>query len=129
MQRLEKACCSLQKMARLLSAIITWNAEETSWCNKEFILWKSSAFNNMGLVAIQQILFPIISMKMCLIISERKTDLLIPVTSIYLITQFGTSWKRYSTRNYRDMKTAMSYVWDRLTKKSSIIQSTNGGCH
>ena len=52
---------------------------------------KSSLFNNMGLDAIQQILLPIISVKMSLIISERKTDLLIPVTSIYLIMQFGTS--------------------------------------
>ena len=52
---------------------------------------KSSLFNNMGLVAIQQILLPIISTKMSLIISERKADFQIPVTSIYLIMQFGTS--------------------------------------
>ena len=50
---------------------------------------KGSLFNNMGFVATQQILFPIISMKMSMIISERKSDLLIPVTSIYLIMQFG----------------------------------------
>ena len=40
----------------------------------------------------------VISMKMFLIISERNTNLLIPVTSVYLILQFGTSWKRYSAR-------------------------------
>ena len=50
---------------------------------------KSSLFNNMGLVATQQILLPIISMKMSLVISERKIDLLIPVTSIYLIWNLG----------------------------------------
>ena len=66
---------------------------------------KSSLFNNMWLVVTQQILLPIISMKMSLIISERNTDLLIPVTSIYLIMQFGTSGKRYSTRTSSDMKT------------------------
>ena len=52
---------------------------------------KISLFNNIGLVATQQILLPIISMKMPLIISERKTDLLIHVTSINLIMQFGAS--------------------------------------
>ena len=51
---------------------------------------KSSLFNNMGLAATQLILLPIISMKMPLIRSERKTDLLIPVTSVYLIMQLGT---------------------------------------
>ena len=67
---------------------------------------KSSLFNNMWLFATQQIRLPIILMKMSLIISERNTDLLIPVTSIYLIMQFGTSWKRYSTRTWIDMKTS-----------------------
>ena len=51
---------------------------------------KSSLFNNIRPVAIQLILLPIISMKMSLIISEGKIDLLIRVTSIYLIMQFGT---------------------------------------
>ena len=50
---------------------------------------KISLFNNIGLVATQQILLPIISMKMPLIISERKSDLLIPVTSICLICNLG----------------------------------------
>ena len=55
-------------MVRLLMAIITWNAEETCLCNKEFILWKkSSLFNNVGLFATQQILLPIMSTKMSLI--------------------------------------------------------------
>ena len=52
---------------------------------------KSALFNNMGPVTTQQILLPIISMKMLLIISERKTDLLIFVNSIYLVIQFGAS--------------------------------------
>ena len=59
-------------MVLLLMTIITWNSEETSLCNKEFI---TSLFNNMGLVSTQQILLSI--------------DLLIPVTSIYLVMQFG----------------------------------------
>ena len=76
----------------------------------------------MWLAAAQQTLLAIISMKMFLIISERNTDLLIPVTSIYLIMQFGTSGKRYSTRTSSDMNTskvfsaAMSYAWDKLKK-------------
>ena len=65
---------------------------------RSFSCEKSPLFSNMRLVATQQILLPIISMKMSLIISERKTDLQIPVTSIYLIMWFGTSRKRYSTR-------------------------------
>ena len=47
----------------------------------------------MRLVATQQILLTIISMKMPLIISERESDLQIPVTSIYLIMEFGTPQK------------------------------------
>ena len=34
-------------------------------------------------------------------------------------------------KQYEDIEglsAAMSYAWDRLKKKSSIIQSTNGGC-
>ena len=50
---------------------------------------KSSLFNNMRLFATQQILLPIISIKISLIISERKADLLIPVTSICLICDLG----------------------------------------
>ena len=38
----------------------------------------------MGLVSTQQILFPVILMKMFLIISEKKIDLLVLVTSINL---------------------------------------------
>ena len=60
-------------------------------------MWKKVHYSMMWLVATQQILLSIIPMKMSLIISERNTDLLIPATSIYLIMQFGTSWKRYST--------------------------------
>ena len=59
-------------MVLLLMTIITWNSEETSLCNKEFI---TSLFNNMGLVSTQQILLSI--------------DLLIPVTSIYLVMHLG----------------------------------------
>ena len=95
---------------------------------------KGSLFKNMTLVATQQILLPTISMKMSLIISQSKTGLLIPVTSIYLIMQFGTSYKRYSTRSYTDMKTpkvlqqqCRMYGIDGQ-KNLSIIQSTNGGC-
>ena len=43
----------------------------------------------MGFVARQQILLLVISMKISLIITERKTDVLIPVTSIFLIMQLG----------------------------------------
>ena len=50
---------------------------------------KSSLFNDMGLFATQQILLPIISIKMSLIISEKTTDLLTPVTSICLICDLG----------------------------------------
>ena len=46
---------------------------------------ESSLFKNMRLVTTQQILLPIISMKMSQIISESKTVHLISVTSIYLI--------------------------------------------
>ena len=48
----------------------------------------------MGLVATQQILLPVISMKIPLIVSERKSDLQIPEISIYLIMQFGKSRKK-----------------------------------
>ena len=34
--------------------------------------------------------------------------------------------KRYE--DIEGLSAAMSYAWDRLKKKSSIIQSTNGGC-
>ena len=77
----------------------------------------------MELVPTQKIRLPIISMKMSLIISERKTDLLIPVTSTYLIMQFGTSCKKILYKNpkrYEDIKrlsAAMSNAWDRMTKK------------
>ena len=77
----------------------------------------------------------IISMKMFLIISKRRADFLILVTSIYLIMQFGTWWERYSTRTYSSMKTFKGFQKqyqmhgiDRK-KKSSIIQSNNGGCN
>ena len=85
----------------------------------------------MRLVATQQILLPIISMKMSLIISESKTGLLIPVTSIYLIMQFWDVVKKILYKNlmqYENIEgpsAAMSYVWDRLTKKfinNSIYQ-------
>ena len=56
-----------------------------------YLVKKSSLFNNMELAATEQILLPIISMKMSLIISERKADLLILVASIYLIMLFGIS--------------------------------------
>ena len=84
---------------------------------------KSSLFKNMRLVATQQILLPIISMKTSLIISESKTGLLIPVTSIYLIMQFWDVAKKILFKNlmqYENIEgpsAAMSYVWDRLTKK------------
>ena len=84
---------------------------------------KSSLFKNMRLVATQQILLPIISMKMSLIISESKTGLLIPVTSIYLIMQFWDVVKKILYKNLMQYESiegpsaAMSCVWDRLTKK------------
>ena len=77
----------------------------------------------MGLVTTQQILLPVISMKMPLIVSERKSDLQIPATSIYLIMQFGTSRKKILYKNvkrYEDIEglsAAISYARDRLTKK------------
>ena len=70
----------------------------------------------MRLVATQQI--PFISMEMALIISESKAGLLIPVTSIYLIMQFRTSWKKIVYKNLKRYENiegpsaAMSYVWD-----------------
>ena len=71
----------------------------------------------------------IISMKMFLIISERRAGFLILVTSIYLIMQFGTWQERCSTRTYSSMKTFKGFQKqcqihgiDRQ-KNSSIIQS------
>ena len=127
MQRLESACCSLQKMVLLLMAIITWNAEETSLCNKEFILWKKSLlFNNTGLVATQQILLPVISMKMSLIISEMENwspnfgDLNLLDYVIWDIKKkiLYKNLKRYA--DIEGLSAAMSYASDRLTKRSSI---------
>ena len=51
-------------MVRLLMAIITWNAEETFFCNKEFILLEKVHCSFVWLVARQKILLPIITMKM-----------------------------------------------------------------
>ena len=70
---------------------------------------KSSQFNNKELVATQQILLPIISMKVSLIISERKIDFLSLVTSIYLIMQFGTWWKRCSTRTKSNIERSKGF--------------------
>ena len=70
---------------------------------------QSWLFSKMGLVATKQILLPIISMKMSLIIPERKFDLLILVTLIQVIMQFGTSWKKWSTRMESDMKTSKGF--------------------
>ena len=77
---------------------------------------KSSLFKNMRLVATQQILLPIISMKMSLIISERKTDLLIPLTSVYLIIQFR--W-----HNFGGTRRPWSHCTSNLT--TPIHDSTN----
>ena len=54
---------------------------------------ESSLFNKMVLVATQIILLPVISMKMSLILSERKIALIILVTSIHLVMEFGTDRK------------------------------------
>ena len=110
-------------MVRLLMAVITWNAEETSWCKKEFILWrKNSLFNNMRLVATQQILLTIISMKMPLIISERESDLQIPVLNLLDYGIWNTTKKILykNVKRYEDIEglsAAISYAWDKLTKK------------
>ena len=69
--------------------------------------------------------------KMSLILSEKKTDLQIPVTSICLICYLGHHEKDTHVKWYEDIEglsAAISYAWDRLTKNSSIIQLTNGGC-
>ena len=95
---------------------------------------KNSLFKNMSLVATQQILLSIISMKVSLIISESKTgfpyscDLNLLDVAIWDIMKkiLYKNLKRYE--NIEGPSAAMSYVWDRLTKNSSIIQSTNGGC-
>ena len=54
---------------------------------------ESSRFNKMVLVATQKILLPVISMKMFLILSERKIALIILLTSIHLVMEFGTERK------------------------------------
>ena len=54
---------------------------------------ESSRFNKMVLVATQKILLPVISMKMSLILSERKIALIILLTSIHLVMEFGTERK------------------------------------
>ena len=54
---------------------------------------ESSLFNKMVLVATQKILLPVISMKMSLILSERKIALIILLTSIHLVMEFGTDRK------------------------------------
>ena len=54
---------------------------------------ESSLFNKMVLVATQKILLPVISMKMSLILSERKIALIILLTSIHLVMEFGTERK------------------------------------
>ena len=92
---------------------------------------KNSLFNKMWLVATQQILLPIISIKMSQIISETKIDPIL-VTSIL---QFGTWCKIWSTRTKGYIETSKGFQqqyqmhgidWQ---KKSSIIQSTDNGCN
>ena len=78
----------------------------------------------MGLSATQQILLPIILMKMPLIISERKIDLLIPVTDLnllyYAIWDIMKKVLYKNVKQYEDIEglsTAISYACDRLTKQ------------
>ena len=95
---------------------------------------KSLLLNNIGLVAKQQILLPIISMKMSLIIirkenwSPNSCDLNPLDYAIWNITKkiLYKNLKQYE--DIESLPAAISYAQDRMTKKSSIIQSTNGGC-
>ena len=82
----------------------------------------------MGLVATQQILLPITSMKMSLIISERKIDILILVTSIQLIIEKMVYKNVKQYEHIERLSAVISDAWDRLTKNPSIIQSTNDRC-
>ena len=69
----------------------------------------------MALFATQQILLPIISIKMSLIISERKADL-----SWYAIWDIMKEILYKNVKWYEDIEglsAAISYAWDRLTKK------------
>ena len=62
-------------MVWLLMAIVTWNAEETSFCNKEFILLEKVHCSIIrGLLPDKKFCYQLSQWK-CLIISERKTDL------------------------------------------------------
>ena len=68
----------------------------------------------MGLFARHKILLPIISMKMSLIISERKTDLLIPVT------QF--TWLCNSGHHEEDTLQELKAIWrHRMSFGSNVI--------
>ena len=76
----------------------------------------------MRLVATQQILLTIISMKMPLIISERESDLQIPVLNLLDYGIWNTTKKILykNVKRYEDIEglsAAISYAWVRLTKK------------
>ena len=149
-------------MERLLMAIITWNAEGGAAVDGDYYLecwrwsgcwWRlllemlkkhlyvitrlscgqSSLFNNMGLVATQQILLPTISMKMSLVISEGNWS----PNCCNLNLLDHASWavmKKVlynNAKSYEDIEglsAAVSDAWDSLAKKI-IIQSINGGCN
>ena len=79
---------------------------------------KSWLFKNMRLVAKQQILLPIISMKMSLIISESKTGLLSLLDYAIWDIMKKILYKNLKWyENIQGPSAAMSYVWDRVTKK------------
>ena len=120
---MEKACCSLQKMVRLLMAIITWNAEETSLCNKEFILWKKFTIQKYG---------PLCNTKNSVTnyLNENASDYIRKENwspnSCDLNLLYYAIWDIMKNVLYKNVKlyedieglsTAISYACDRLTKK------------
>ena len=125
MLRLEKAFCSLSKMVLLLMAIITWNTEETSLCNKKFILSKKVHYST--------ICDSLPHSKFCYQLSQWKCPWLYQKRK--LISKFlwpQPTWlcnlKHHEKDTLQELKAicfsaAMSYAWDRLIKK--FINNSN----
>ena len=123
MQRVGKACCSLWKMLWLLIAIITWNAEETSLCNTEFILWKKVHYSTIrGSLPHSKFVNNCLNENVPDYIrkenwSPNSCDLNLLDYAIWDIMKkiLYKNLKRYE--DIEGLSAAMSYAWDRLTKK------------
>ena len=110
-------------MVRLLLAIITWNTEETSLCNKEIILWEKVHYSTIDGSLSHSKFYYLLSQWKCPWLCQKGNwssnfcDLNLPDYAIWDIMKkiLYKNLKWYE--HIEGLSAAMSYTWDRLTKK------------